>query len=46
MMAIPRQQVARVVGLPEPDPDRPGPMRLFGEDELAAALAQMGVATA
>ena len=44
MFAIPRQALARVVELPRPEPNAPGPMRLAADGELAAALTEAGFA--
>jgi ubiquinone/menaquinone biosynthesis C-methylase UbiE len=42
MMAVPRREIAKVVDLPAMDPTKPGPMRLSGKGELAAALTRAG----
>jgi ubiquinone/menaquinone biosynthesis C-methylase UbiE len=42
MFGIIAQQVQRYLNQPAPDPDAPGPMRLAGQGELAAALSRAG----
>lgn len=42
MFGIIAQQVQRINNQPAPDPDAPGPMRLAGPGELAAALSRAG----
>jgi SAM-dependent methyltransferase len=40
---LPTRELRAVVDLPAPDPQAPGPFRLSGEGELAAALAEIGL---